>query len=154
MFFNWGKMSYDVCLNSLIKCCFINSWKRRIRSEEVKQEWSSTLSQRVCCTAYTAIPKIRNKYFQKRNCVASVPISTFMCLWAIYTYIPTIGRLFCSWKICGPILGIYTVKRSHTHECGNWGCGRAIPFLGIHKWDFRSSVQEHSQKPKAAEDWT
>jgi hypothetical protein len=28
-------------------------------------------------------------------------------------------------------MGIYTVNRSQTHECGNWDCGRAIPFLGI-----------------------
>jgi hypothetical protein len=23
------------------------------------------------------------------------------------------------------------INRSQTHECGNWDCGRAIPFLGI-----------------------
>ncbi len=32
------------------------------------------------------------------------------------------------------------INRSQTHECGNWDCCRAIPFLGIHKWDFRCSV--------------
>ncbi len=31
-------------------------------------------------------------------------------------------------------------NRSQTHECRNWVWGRAIPFLGIHKWDFRSST--------------
>jgi hypothetical protein len=25
---------------------------------------------------------------------------------------------------------------SQTHECRNWDWGHAIPFLGIHKWDF------------------
>jgi hypothetical protein len=32
------------------------------------------------------------------------------------------------------------VNRSQTHKWGNWDWGRAIPFLGIHKWDFRFSV--------------
>jgi hypothetical protein len=28
------------------------------------------------------------------------------------------------------------VNRSQTHECRDWGWGRAIPRKGIHKWDF------------------
>jgi hypothetical protein len=45
------------------------------------------------------IPKIRNKYSQKMNCVATVPISTFT--------FPRSICLFCCRKIFGPILGIY-----------------------------------------------
>ncbi len=32
------------------------------------------------------------------------------------------------------------INRSQTHECGNRDWGVAIPFLGIHKWDFRCSA--------------
>jgi hypothetical protein len=45
-------------------------------------------------------------------------------------YVPTIGL---------PILlqeNMWT-DRSQTNASGNWDGGRAIPFLGIHKWDFR-----------------
>ncbi len=30
------------------------------------------------------------------------------------------------------------INRSQTHECGNWDCGRAIPFLGIVVSNFRN----------------
>jgi hypothetical protein len=36
------------------------------------------------------------------------------------------------------------INRSQTLECGNWDWGRAIPRNGIHKWDFRCSVEYSS----------
>ncbi len=33
-------------------------------------------------------------------------------------YISRIGLPFCCRKICGPILGLYTINHSQTHECG------------------------------------
>ncbi len=81
----------------------------------------------------------RKNYSQKRNCTASVRISTFMCLWAIYIFPETVC-LFC----CRKIQYVYRfweyLNRSQTHECGNWDWGCVIPPIGIHKWDFRSSV--------------
>ncbi len=92
------------------------------------------------------IPNSQNKYSQKRNIGISVPISTFMRLWAIYIF-PRSVCLFCwrkyedrSWE------GLY--KSLTTHECWNWGWGRAIPRKGIHKWDFRYMVhlpQQHNR---------
>jgi hypothetical protein len=45
-----------------------------------------------------------------------------------YLYIPRIGPHISCNRIGRLIVGIY---HSQTHECGNWECGRAIPFLGI-----------------------
>ncbi len=52
------------------------------------------------------MPKICNKYSQKKNCAALVPISTFTCLWAIYIFPRSVCLFYCR-KIRGPILGIY-----------------------------------------------
>jgi hypothetical protein len=83
------------------------------------------------------MPKIWNKYSQKRNIGASVSISIFMCLWANYIF-PQWVCLFCgrkyvdwSWEY---------INHSQTHEYGNWDWGPDIPFLGIFVSNFRHFV--------------
>ncbi len=55
-------------------------------------------------------------------------------------YISRIGLPILLQKICVPILGLYTVNLSPTHECGNWDWGRTVSRKGIHKWDIRCSA--------------
>jgi hypothetical protein len=87
------------------------------------------------------MPKIGSKYSQERNIGASVLISTFMCLWANYIF-PRWSCRFC-WRKYVDRSWEY-INRSQTHECGNWGWGRAIPRKGIYKRNCRCSVSNLS----------
>ncbi len=85
------------------------------------------------CTA-TAIPSI---YSFSGNSAASAPISTFMCLWAIYIS-PGLVHIFPPAEKADPSWEY--IIRSQTHECGNWDWGADIPFLGIFVSNFRHFV--------------
>ncbi len=71
----------------------------------------------------------------------SVPVSTFMCLWAIYIF-PRLVCLLCCRKICGPILGI--CKSLTDTWIRKFGLRpRAIPLLGIHNGIPLQCIRKH-----------
>jgi hypothetical protein len=74
------------------------------------------------------------------NCVASVPISKFKCLWAIYIFPGSVHIFPCS-RISRPILEKY-INHSQIYECRDWETEHyysvleiTLTFLGIHKWE-------------------
>jgi hypothetical protein len=70
---------------------------------------------------------------QNRIIISCLPIPTFIYSQDRCAYFAAAKCVDRSWEY---------INGSHTHECRNWDWGREIPFLGIHKWNFRCSFSE------------
>jgi hypothetical protein len=111
------------------------------------QRWSSwaffsirCLVRKIDHTAKTKCRKFKTNIPRKGISIgASVQIYTFMCLWTNYLF-PRSVCLFC-WRKYVDRSWEY-ISRSETHECGNWGWGRAVPRKGIYKRNCRCSAVE------------
>ncbi len=115
--------------NLALEITWVSSWIVLISL----QLWDKVMIWLIHCKSATAIPFILYIPFLG----IARPQPQFMCLWTISLFpgsvhiFPPAEKADPSWKY---------IIRSQTHECGNWGWGPGIPFLGIFVSNFRHFV--------------
>jgi hypothetical protein len=122
---NWNAMAIQIqklrqlwCFSNYNALATRASWHVHVNASVTVKPWQQgTLPTKVGNYTATAIPVI---YSFSGNSAASAPISTFMCLWAIYIFpgsvyiFPPAEQADPSWEY---------IIRSQTHECGLWKLG-------------------------------
>jgi hypothetical protein len=95
-------------------------------------------SKRAITHCKDTILRIRNKFSQKRKCGGLSPnFHIYVSVSDLYIYSHDRSAYSAPGKYVDQSWEY--LNSSQTHEWGNWEWGRAFPFLGIHKWDFRCS---------------
>ncbi len=111
---------------------FLSSWRPSPHSDQVNY-----CTVKPHCKCKDTIPKFETNVPRKGIAWPQYAFPLSCVCERFYIFLPSVC-LFCCRKICGPILG--THKSLRDTWCGNWDSGHAIPFLGIHKWDFRCNA--------------
>ena len=110
---------------------------------QMKGWWESNISSNLC------IPRnesVQPHYFQEiiiMFCLLNPTVH--LCICERFMYSQAWPGYFGAAKYVDMDRSWDYIYCSQAHECKNWDWGRAIPFLGIQKWDFRGSVctQKH-----------
>jgi hypothetical protein len=104
-----------------VSCCLVTTSGQLIkRKQHLPQREYKRETNTFALHCKDKIPKIRNKYSQKRNCARPQSQFPHSCVCERFIYSHGSVCLFCCRKLCGPILGIYK-NRSQTHE--RWKLG-------------------------------
>ncbi len=103
-------------------------------SLQMKGRWESKCLVPIYVFPEMKLYRVQPRYFHNRIIMFCLPIPTSIYLWDIYIDIHDRSVYFAAAKYVDRSWEY--IYRSQTHECRNWEYGRAVPFPGIHRFNF------------------